>query len=495
MRRALVLLAAVVAVLAMPTVALAHPLGNYTINTAAGLHLQPGQVRVEYVVDMAEIPVAQLTPTIDANHDGVMSQTEGTNWARTFAPTLLPNLSLSLNGRPVVLHSGAVSMVFRPGQAGLQTIRVVAQFQGVSGAAAGSFRFADGNYADRATGWREVTAVGESGFALHDATVPVVSPSNHLLAYPKDLLSSPEHVTTATGTLAPGAGMAPAPLLTASASTGQISSVRPLTDGGPFAGLILRHGLGLVLLAFVLAVAFGAWHAMLPGHGKTLMAAYMVSSDAKVRQAVAVGGAVAVMHTASVVGLGLLVLGLERTFRPEELYPWLGLVSGLTALALGVYLLISRLSTWASVRRTEAGAHQHQHEVEHGQGEHHGLDHDHGGVPHSHVIPAGVSLTSRKGLFALALAGGIVPAPSALLVLLSAVSAHRTLYGLALILAFSLGLAAALILMGLGAITAREVVARKLTSTVGRLVPVLSAAAIVGVGLFFTFRSIGQLPI
>ncbi|MEA2558344.1 MAG: nickel/cobalt transporter (NicO) family protein, partial [Actinomycetota bacterium] len=102
MRRPLVLVAAVVAVLAMPTVALAHPLGNYTINTGAGLHFQLGQVRVEYVVDMAEIPVAQLTPTIDADHDGVMSLTEGTNWAQTFAPTLLPNLSLSLNGRPVV---------------------------------------------------------------------------------------------------------------------------------------------------------------------------------------------------------------------------------------------------------------------------------------------------------------------------------------------------------------------------------------------------------
>ena len=111
------------------------------------------------------------------------------------------------------------------------------------------------------------------------------------------------------------------------------------------------------------------------------------------------------------------------------------------------------------------------------------------------MIPDGVSLTSRKGLFALALAGGIVPAPSALLVLLSAVSAHRTLYGLALILAFSLGLAAALILMGLGAITAREAVARRLSSTMGRLVPVLSAGAILGAGSFFTLRSIGQLPI
>ena len=492
MKRALTLLIAVVAVLALPSVALAHPLGNYTINTGAGLHLQPGQVRVEYVVDMAEIPVAQLTATIDTNQDGTLSQAEGTVWARTFAPTLLPNLALQVNGTPVVLHVGAISMIFRPGQAGLPTARVVAQFHGTTDATGGSFTFADGNYADRATGWREVTAVGEAGFVLNGATVPVASPSNHLLSYPQDLLSSPLHVTTATGVLAPGAGMAPAAPLTASSSPGRVTSARPLTDAGPFAGLILRHGFGLVLLAFLLAVAFGAWHAMLPGHGKTLMAAYMVGSDAKVRQAVAVGGAVAIMHTASVVGLGLLVLGLQQTFRPEALYPWLGLLSGLTALALGAYLLTSRLSAWSSARNAEAAVdHDHEHDHDHDGA----LAHAHGGVPHSHMIPDGVPLTSRKGLFALALAGGIVPAPSALLVLLSAVSAHRTLYGLALILAFSLGLAAALILMGLGAITAREAVARRLSSTMGRLVPVLSAGAILGAGSFFTLRSIGQLPI
>ncbi|MEP7059950.1 MAG: hypothetical protein ABI828_04400 [Actinomycetota bacterium] len=489
-RRAVILFVSVIAVFALPATAFAHPLGNYTINTGAGLHFQPGTVRVEYVVDMAEIPVAQLATNIDTDHDGVLSEAEGTAWARSFAPSLLPAISLSVNRTPVTLQVGAISMEFRPGQAGLPTARVLAQFTGSTNATGGSFTFTDGNYADRATGWREVTAVGESGFVLDGATVPVTSPSDHLLAYPKDLLSSPQHVTTATGTLAPGAGMSPATPLTARSRPGEATNVRPLTDSGTFAGLVLRHGFGLVFLAFLLAVVLGAWHAMLPGHGKTLMAAYMVGSDAKVRQAVAVGGAVAIMHTASVVGLGLLVLGLEQTFRPEALYPWLGLVSGLTALALGAYLLISRLSAWSATRRRDAGA-THEHDHDHDDAS----EHTHGGVPHSHAIPAGVPLTSRKGLLALALAGGIVPAPSALLVLLSAISANRTMYGLALIAAFSLGLAAALILMGLGAITAREAVARRLSSTVGRLVPVVSAAAIVGVGLFFTVRSIGQLPI
>ena len=129
---------------------------------------------------------------------------------------------------------------------------------------------------------------------------------------------------------------------------GAVDAARPGVDLGAFASLVDNHGIVLVLLGFALAVAFGAWHALLPGHGKTLMAAYMVGSETKVRQAVAVGSAVAVMHTASVLGLGLLVITLEQTFRPESLYPWLGLLSGVVAIGLGAYLTIGRLTAWSA---------------------------------------------------------------------------------------------------------------------------------------------------
>ena len=98
---------------------------------------------------------------------------------------------------------------------------------------------------------------------------------------------------------------------------------------------------------------------------------------------------------------------------------------------------------------------------------------------------------SAKGLLALALAGGILPAPSALLVMLAAINTHRAAYGLALVLAFSLGLASALIVVGVGALRAREAMARRISSFWGRLVPVLSAGAIVGVGAFLTVRGVG----
>ena len=240
----------------------------------------------------------------------------------------------------------------------------------------------------------------------------------------------------------------------------------------------------LVLLGFALAVAFGAWHALLPGHGKTLMAAYMVGSETKVRQAVAVGSAVAVMHTASVLGLGLLVITLEQTFRPEALYPWLGLLSGVVAIGLGAYLMIGRLAAWSDARRDEA------HERAHASGHDHDHDHAHA---HSHGLPEGVSLTSRRGLLALALAGGILPSPSALIVMLGAIQAHRVGYGIGLILAFSVGLALALIVVSLGALRAREAMANRLSSFWGRLVPVLSASAIVGVGMFLAVRGAIQI--
>jgi ABC-type nickel/cobalt efflux system permease component RcnA len=246
----------------------------------------------------------------------------------------------------------------------------------------------------------------------------------------------------------------------------------------------------LIIAGLAIAVALGAWHALLPGHGKTLMAAYMVGSRARVRQAVSVGVAVAVMHTASVLGLGLLVLTLERTFRPETIYPWLGLVSGLVALGLGAYLLISRLAAWSAGTETNA-AHASAHLHDHGPTDDAGA-HDHGAGRHIHTLPEGAPLSPR-GLAALALAGGILPAPSALLVMLGAINAHRAGYGLALVVAFSAGLATALIVIGLGAMRVREAMTRRMSGVAGRLVPVMSAAAIVVVGGFLTLRGVAQI--
>lgn len=458
--------------------ALAHPLGNFTINLSSAIHLTPGQVRIDYVVDMAEIPAFQELPAIDADGDGLPSDAELAAWADWKAPQLLAGLTLGAGAGSVELRVVSSSAGLRPGQGGLSILRFEATFAGVV-PESGRLEFRDDNYPGR-LGWREVTAAGEDGAALESSSVPARSVSDGLLSYPQDLLSSPLDVRTATIVYAPGVS---ASIGDGPSSGGIGSQERPDVAGGAFAGLVSRTGLSLpiVALSLLLAMGFGALHAIGPGHGKTLMAAYLVGAGGRLRQAVAVGGAVSIMHTASVLGLGLLVVFAQRLFPPERVYPWLGLLSGLVAIGLGAGLLLVRLGVWGSQGRSSS----------HAGADHADLADEHGHA-HSHPHPEGPVL-SRKGLIALAVAGGILPSPTALVVLLAAIALHRVMFGLALIGAFSVGLAAALVVVGILALRAREFVSRRMSSTWGRLVPVLSASAIVVVGLVLTIRGATQI--
>jgi ABC-type nickel/cobalt efflux system permease component RcnA len=247
-------------------------------------------------------------------------------------------------------------------------------------------------------------------------------------------------------------------------------------------------------LAVLLAIAFGAIHAMAPGHGKSITAAYLVGAGGRVRQAVIAGIAIASMHTASVIGLGLLILSAEKLFAPERVYPWLGLVSGIVVLGLGSYLLATRARAIGWREGFKAAARpDHDHGDAHGDGGEYEHDHDHAhGHTHPELDPS-QSLLSKKGLAVLAVSGGMLPSPTALVVLLAAVAIHRVAFGLGLILAFSVGLAAALIGIGIAAIRARDVVSRKMGSGLGRLIPVASASVIILVGAFLVVRAAGQV--
>ncbi|MEO8475586.1 MAG: hypothetical protein ABI572_00870 [Actinomycetota bacterium] len=463
--------------------ATAHPLGNFTVNRSSGIVLTPGRVRIDYVVDMAEIPTFQLLPSIDTDGDGVASAVELDAWVSGAAPTYGDGLRISIEGAAIDLSVAASTAVTLPGQGGLDTLRVEAVFAGEA-PANGSLTFRDTNFQGQ-IGWSEVTAVGAEGASV-SADVPSASGSDQLRRYPEDLLKSPLDVTTAEITFQPGgSGAAPAPV--AGAVIEAEATARPGVEAGPFGDLLTNQGIALMLVGLVIAVGFGAWHALLPGHGKTLMAAYMVGAGARTRQAVGVGTAVALMHTVSVLALGVLVLTLERTFRPEVLYPWLGLISGVAALALGCYLLLTRVRSMSGHESSSGHdhgatghAHPHSHDLE--------TSHLHG-EPHAQ----GPRPLSRRGIAALALAGGILPAPSALLVMLAAINAHRVAYGLTLVVAFSAGLAVALIVIGMGALRARDAVSRRLSAATGRLIPVASASAIVLVGTYLTISGIAKV--
>ena len=454
-------------------------------------------MQIAYALDMAEIPTQQEKQRLDADGNGTVTPAEFQTWSRREARSLLAGVRLSDGGADVALRVTCSTAHFAPGQAGLPVLRLDAGFEGALPSSQGSISYRDQNDPDR-IGWREITAVGSDGAALERSSVPAASVSDELHAYPKDLLASPLDVRQASLTYGPGASDQTSGSLCA--SSGGESAVRPGITGGGFADLIERTNVtpAVVALSLLLAIGFGALHAMGPGHGKTLMAAYLVTAGGKLRHATAVGGAVALMHTASVLGLGLLVLALERTFSPERIYPWLGVASGLAALGLGAALLAGRLGAWANERRA-AEDHSHTHEAV-SRGSHDaGETAEHGPVPHSHGLGTHThSVTdspvlSRRGLTALAVAGGILPSPTALVVLLSAVSFHRLVFGLVLIAAFSIGLASALVVVGLVAIGARDAVTSRLSSGMGQLLPVLSAACIVGVGAFLTIRGAMQV--
>jgi nickel/cobalt transporter (NicO) family protein len=470
LRRTLLLSGVVAVVLSAPATAIAHPLGNFTVNRYAGIELTPGDVRIEYVLDMAEIPTVQVRPEIDTDANDTITDLERAAWAARTAPELLANLTLTVARRAVPLDVVSSSMRFRPGQGGLDILRLEATFAGPV-ASSGVLAFADANFVDR-IGWSEVTAVGTDGTAVASSSVPARSVSNALLSYPPDLLASPLDVHEAELSFHPGTG-APAEAATVGV---EANAARLDVTGGAFAGLVGRTG-PFMLMALLLAFGFGALHALGPGHGKTLMAAYLVGAGGRARHAIAVGGSVAVMHTAAVLALGFVVLTMAEVFAPERVYPWLGLVSGLIAFALGASLLVARLGSWS--------------------GTHGGLDHRHPGADgtagHGHPHQAPPEVLTRRSLTAIAVAGGMLPSPTALVVLLAAVALDRIAYGLALIGAFSLGLATALVVVGLVALRARDVVAGKMSGTTARVAPVFSAASIVLVGLVLTFRGFVQI--
>jgi nickel/cobalt exporter len=454
----------ILAVTAMSLIALvvlapaagAHPLGNFTVNRYSGIEIVTGEVRVRYVLDMAEIPTFQELPAIDGDADGVVSASELDVWTASEVRTIADGLALSVNGRPIAMRPLAdASTELTQGQGGLDTLRLEAVFEGAA-PSRGELAYEDRNIDDR-IGWHEMTVTTGEGAGLSASTVPAASVSDELRAYPQDMLSSPLDVRAMSATYAPGAGAGGAAAAPASPGVD-----RPATESSPLTGVLANSGVGLIVLGMLAAVGVGAWHALLPGHGKTLMAAAMVGAGARLRQATVVAIAVAMMHTASVLLLGLAVLGLERTFRPEALYPWMGLVSGLAAVAVGAHLVRIRWAAWRRRSRIH--------------------DHGHGAHGYEHRETVGVTVMSGRGLLALALAGGILPAPSALLALLASIQAHRVAYGLGLVLAFSAGLAGALLGVGAGALRARDAMTRRLSGSAALALPLASAAAILVVG-------------
>jgi ABC-type nickel/cobalt efflux system permease component RcnA len=244
----------------------------------------------------------------------------------------------------------------------------------------------------------------------------------------------------------------------------------------------------MVCLALIVAVGLGALHALEPGHGKTVVAAYLVGSRGTPRHALYLGLIVTATHTAGVYLLGAVTLYLSHYVVPERLYPWLGGISGLLITGLGCGLFLRRY-----VGESQAHAHAHRQPHSHCHPHTHAHAHSHGTVHHDHASPHEASHAqssveapiSCRALLALGVTGGIVPCPAALVVLLSAIALQRVGFGLLLIVAFSVGLAGVLITLGLLMVSARHVMARVQGEgqLMTRWLPLTSAAVITAFGL------------
>jgi nickel/cobalt transporter (NicO) family protein len=446
---------AILATLLAPAAAAAHPLGNFTVNRFSAIEASGERLYVEQVLDLAEIPTFQ---------EGDRVRSPG------FARDLAGQLRLTVDGRPVRLRLLDSTTQLRPGAGGLKTVRFEAVYD--AGPGGRSVEFRDTSFASR-IGWREIVVRAERGAQIESASVPAKSVSDELRAYPQDLLSDPLDVRTATASVQPGSGPGVPPAIG--------DGHAPTQRSGGFEGLIDHEqlGLGFVLLAIVVAAFWGAAHALTPGHGKAIIAAYLVGSRGTPRHALLLGLIVTVTHTAGVFALGIVTLGLSELFVPEQLYPWLNLVSALLVVAVGVTVLRLRVREWVRPR-----AHRHHHHHHHGD-DHRHHDHDH---DHDHVPEPGSGL---RGLVAVGVSGGLLPCPTALVVLLAAISLHRIAFGLLLIVAFSLGLASVISGIGLLAVTAKRVFSRvSFDGPVVRALPAVSALVVLTLGVAMTLRSL-----
>lgn len=490
-----------------PARAEAHPLGNFTVNQYSRLDVGRDTVRLRYIVDMAEIPAFQERQRIDGDGDGQISDAERDAYLAQEVPALLAKLQLSLNGSPAALDVVARELSFPAGQGGLLTQRLQLDLQApITGSQPLALDYRDNNFPER-IGWREVVLRADAGVALNDASAPAADQTDELRNYPQDMLSSPLDVRAARASVRFGA---------ASASTSQAqNAAAPAVARVPdqFANLIAATELtpGVIALALLLALLLGAGHALTPGHGKTIVAAYLVGARGTARHAVFLGLTTTITHTAGVFVLGFVTLWISNYFLPEQLYPWLEFISGVLVIVLGIMLFRSRLAGLFR-RRTLAHAqhadhdhhehdhdhahdHKHSHEHDHHHHDHdHAHDHEHGPNTHTHMPPgADGRPVSWRSLLALGISGGLLPCPSALVVLLSAIALHRVAFGMLLIVAFSVGLAGVLTGIGLLLVYARRLFEHFPTD--GRLLralPVASAMFVTAAGFVIAYGALVQ---
>ncbi|WP_030455622.1 nickel/cobalt transporter [Herbidospora cretacea] len=457
-------LAGLAAFAALAPAALAHPLGNFTVNHYNGLRLYASHVENTAVVDVAELPTLQ----------GDRPTCEGVAAAQT----------LEVDGRRAAWRVVESDLTHPDGQGGLKTTRLVCGLRADT-PPAGTIVFTDAHAADR-IGWREITVTSRE-VRVTPPDVPATSASDELRAYPDDLLSSPLDQRTVTVTVNPS-GVLPVPA--GATAPGPIGDWLATVDR-TFTDLVGTESLtlGVGLLGVALALILGAGHALIPGHGKTIMAAYLAGRRGRPRDALVVGFTVTATHTAGVLVVGLTLTAVS-SLSGDRVLTWLGVAGGALVTAIGLRLLQTAI-------KGDSRGHGHGH----GHGHHHA--HIDPAAPNAEISGHAVAVLdrvetapakpSRAGLIGMGIAGGLVPSPSALIVLLGAIALGRTWFGVALVLAYGAGMAVTLTATGLLLVMLadRAESLLKLSTTATRLAPIVTALIVMVLGIGLALRSLG----
>ncbi len=492
-----------------PQAASAHPLGYFTVNQYTRLEVTARDVRVVYVLDLAEIPAFQeIEERIDAGGDGEISDDERATYLDAKLSEIRAGLHLLANGQKIDLEPQSAELTFPAAQAGLKLMHLRVVLRPVQPVAIGQEPLAievTNAYEPGSLGWREMLVTHGPGVAIEGVEVPAADVSDELRQYPEDMLQSPLDERRLAFTVTHRAGAAAAKSFERFVSdqgtgTGQPGIRRWGIEAGSsrFAGLVAGGDLtaGGIVAALCLALLWGAAHALSPGHGKTLVSAYLVGSRGTTKHAAFLGLTVTITHTTGVLALGLVTLFASRFVVPQDLLPWLGAGSGALVVLIGLSTLRQRLPRHHGHHDHTHHAHDHNHDDVHQNGF---ITHTHCGTSHSHLPPGnGGSPLTWRGLLALGISGGLVPCPSALVVLLGAVALGRAGFGLALVVAFSVGLAATLTLLGIASLYASHFI-RQRRPAAGRIgppfryAPAAGSIALTIAGCAIIARALGEL--
>ncbi|CAN5265433.1 hypothetical protein BH20ACI2_BH20ACI2_04830 [soil metagenome] len=477
----------------------AHPLGNFSVNNYSRIEVNKDQIKIRCVLDLAEIPTFQQSLDIDTDKNDVLSYDELKAYLERITPQYLHNLKLARNNQPLLLQTAEKNITLLNGSANLPTLRIewdfVADMPPIEKDSTSLLQFENTNYSER-VGWNEIVVNRVSGVHIFDSTAFGNGITNELENYPDDMLAAPLAERKAELSFA-----AALPVNATALKDRNGGTAAPIqTDR--FAALIAVPEItpAIALVGIFIALGLGAMHAMSPGHGKTVVGAYLIGSKGTPKHAAFLGLTVTITHTLGVFALGFITLFATQFILPERIMPFLSFVSGLLVLFIGLTLFKDRLLSvlgYTTGQHHDAHAHDHHDENVHSHGDHQhhhhdhydGLVHTHDGHTHSHKPPETVTW---KSLTALGISGGLLPCPSALVLMLAAINLNRIGYGIMLTVAFSIGLAATLMCVGLAFLYMGKFFDRPSLSSnpIVKGLPVFSAFVVTCLGAVICYNSL-----